>query len=131
MRFRLFIVLALVLVAAPVALAQDPPPPAPPADAECTAEVTERRAYAAMREALRKPLPPRAGKTILVKVTPCAPGRLVLRVRKDTKTGRVLAQADRTLRSTATATMRLKTTKAVERYRGRKIQLHLRAIHTP
>ena len=128
MRIRLFIALALVLVAAPVALAQDPP--STPEEA-CTAEITEQRAMAAMQRALREPLPPRAGKTIAVKVTPCAPGRLVLRVRHATKTGVILAQADRTLNSTATATMRLRTTKHVERFRGKKLRLHLRAIFLP
>lgn len=128
MRIRLFIALALVLVAAPAALAQDPPP-AP--EEACTAEVTEQRALSAMQQALREPLPPRAGKTIAVRVTPCAPGRLVLRVRHATKTGVILAQADRTLNSTATATMRLRTTKHVERYRGKRLRLHLRAIFLP
>lgn len=129
MRTRLSIALALVLVAAPAALAQDPAPPAP-AEA-CTAEVTEERAMRAMRDALRKPLPPRAGRTVAVKVTPCAPGRLVLRVRHATKTGVILAQADRTLKSTATATMRLRTTKHVERFRGKKLRLHVRAVFLP
>lgn len=128
MPIRLFIALALVLVAAPAALAQDPPPAA---EEVCTAEVTEQRALSAMQLALREPLPPRAGKTIAVRVTPCAPGRLVLRVRHATKTGVILAQADRTLNSTATATMRLRTTKHVERYRGKKLRLHLRAIFLP
>lgn len=128
MRIRLFLALAAVLVAAPVALAQDPP--STPAEA-CTAEVTEQRALSAMQDALREPLPARAGRTIAVKVTPCAPGRLVLRVRHATKTGVILAQADRTLKSTATATMRLRTTKHVERYRGRKLRLHLRAVFLP
>jgi len=86
---------------------------------------------AAMQQALRDPLPARAGRTIAVKVTPCAPGRLVLRVRHTTKTGVILAQADRTLKSTATATMRLRTTKHVERFRGKKMRLHLKAIFLP
>jgi len=128
MRIRLLIALALVLVAAPAALAQDTP--TPPGE-DCTAELTEERAIAAMQQALRRPLPPRAGKTIPVKVTPCAPGRLVLRVRHATSTGVILAQADRTLRSTATVTIRLRTTKHVERYRGKELRMHLRAVFVP
>jgi hypothetical protein len=129
MPIRLFIALALVLVAAPVALAQDPAPTTPAE--ECTAEVTEQRALEAMRVALEDPMPPRAGRVVKVRVTPCAPGRLVLRVRRGTKDGVLLARADRTLTSTATATMQLRTTKAIERYRGKKLRLDLRAIFLP
>ena len=128
MRTRLLLAFVLLVVAAPVALAQEPAtPPAEP----CTDAVTEQRALDALREALRDPLPPRAGQTVKVKVTPCAPGRLVLRVRRNTKTGTLLAEADRTLRSTATATLRLRTTKAIERYRGKRLRLDLRAIFLP
>jgi hypothetical protein len=128
MRTRLFLALALVLVAAPAAPAQDPPRSP---EEGCTAQITEQRAMSAMQQALRKPLPPTAGETIAVRVAPCGPGRLVLRVRHATKTGVILAQADRTLTSTATATMRLRTTKHVERYRGKRLRLHLRAIFVP
>jgi hypothetical protein len=132
MRIRLFIALALVLVAAPVALAQDPAPaPTPAPVAQCTPEVTEERALAALQQALEQPLPPRANRVVRVRVTPCAPGRLILRVARNTKDGVLLARAERVLNSTATATLQLRTTKAVERYRGKKLRLDLRAVFTP
>jgi hypothetical protein len=132
MRSRLFIALALVLVAAPVARAQDPAPaPAPAPSEECTAEMTEERAVAALQQALSRPLPPRAGRVVKVRVTPCAPGRLVLRVARNSRDGVLLARGERTLRSTTTATIQLRTTKAVERYRGKKLRLDLHAVFTP
>jgi hypothetical protein len=126
---RLLIALTLILVAAPVALAQDPPPPAEPE--ACTADETTRRAMAALREALEDPMPSKAGRVIPVRVTPCGPGRLLLRVHHASTTGPLLATGERTLRSTRTATVRLRTTKEVERRRGKQLRLRLRASFTP
>ena len=86
---------------------------------------------AALQQALSRPLPPRAGGVVKVRVTPCAPGRLVLRVARNSRDGILLARGERTLRSTATATIQLRTTKAVERYRGKKLRLDLHAVFTP
>ena len=132
MRTRLFIAIALVLVAAPVARAQDPAPaPAPAPPLECNAELTEERALAALQQAVMRPLPPRAGRVVRVRVTPCSAGRLVLRVARNTRDGVLLARGERVLRSTTTATIELRTTKAVERYRGKKLRLDLHAVFTP
>ena len=67
-----------------------------------------------------------------VRVTPCAPGRLVLRVARNSRDGVLLARGARTLRLDGDGDAPgSRTTKAVERYRGKKLRLDLHAVFTP
>jgi hypothetical protein len=129
MRHPLLLALALVAVTAPMAMAQTPPP-AEPAPSDCTVEESTRRANEALRRALRKPLPAHAGETVPVRFSPCSAGRVVLRVHHGSMKGALVATGERTLRTARTATVFLRTTRKVERLRGKRLKLSTRATFT-